>query len=153
MRHALAPGTGDPPEFRLDDCTTRRNLSDTGRAQARATGEAIRAAVSPPPDAVLTSRWCRCRETAELLGLGAPEPTPPLDSFLGRRHLRDDQTEALRALLAERLSRGERLVLVTHQVNVTALTGIVPRSGEAVAVRLAADGSLAVLGTVPPAAP
>src|SRR3712207_523458 len=68
MRHARTePGTGDPPGFRHDDCSTQRNLDATGRAQARAIGERLRAE-RVPLGRVLTSRWCRCRETAELLG-------------------------------------------------------------------------------------
>lgn len=150
MRHALAPGVGDPAGFRLDDCATQRNLSDAGRAQARASGAAIRAA-GAAPDAVLSSRWCRSAETAALLGLGAVAPAPAFDSFFRDGAARGARTEAARALLAERLGRGERLLVVTHQVNVSALAGGGIGSGETVLVRLGAGGALEVVGRIPAA--
>jgi phosphohistidine phosphatase SixA len=139
MRHAIAPGGGDPPGFRLGDCATQRNLSEEGRAQARATGALFRhngiAAA-----AVLSSGWCRCLETAELLGLGPVARAPALDSFFADRAEGPARTEALRRLLGA--WRGGPLVLVTHQVNITALTGIFPASGEAVAVATGADAGV-----------
>lgn len=80
MRHALAPGTGDPPNFRLEDCSTQRNLSAQGRAQARRIGEAFRRR-GIKVARVLSSQWCRCLETARLMNLGAVEPFAPLNSF------------------------------------------------------------------------
>jgi phosphohistidine phosphatase SixA len=135
MRHAIAPGGGDPPGFRLDACETQRILSDEGRAQARAIGDAFRAR-GIGAATVLSSAWCRARETAELLGLGPVAREPSLDSFFGDRARGPGQTAALRALLAS--WRGGPLVMVTHQVNVTALTGVFPASGEAVLVRTGA---------------
>ena len=75
MRHALAPGTGDPAGFTLEDCSTQRNLDDRGRAQALAIGAAFRAR-GVQFDAVLSSQWCRCQETASLLELGEVTPAP-----------------------------------------------------------------------------
>ncbi|WP_114377602.1 histidine phosphatase family protein [Elioraea thermophila] len=132
MRHALAPGTGDPPGFRLDDCATQRNLSERGRAQARAWGEALRT-MGLERATVLSSAWCRCRETAELLGLGPVAHHPALDSFFADRAREAERTAALRSLLRD--WRGGALVLVTHQVNITALTRLVPAQGGAVVVR------------------
>lgn len=146
MRHALAPGGGDPAGFRLDDPATQRNLSEAGREQARAVGAAIRAA-GVPVDAVLSSRWNRSRETAALLGLGPVEPVEALDSFFGARALGPARTEALRALLRARAGR-ERLVLVTHMVNIAALTGRSVGSGEAVLVELVGD-EVRVIGVAP----
>ncbi|MBK0398887.1 histidine phosphatase family protein [Limibaculum sp. M0105] len=148
MRHALAPGTGDPAGFRLDDCATQRNLDDRGRAQARAVGEAIGAA-GIGFDAVLTSQWCRCRETAELLALGAVRPFPALNSFFADRSTRDAQTAAVLDFLAVE-GAGQRILLVTHQVNITALTGRVPRSGEIIVAERGEDGRLRVTGTIRP---
>lgn len=76
MRHAIAPGTGDPSNFQLADCSTQRNLSEEGRTQARRTGEAFRDKQIPVRQ-VLSSEWCRCLETAELLDLGAVERFSP----------------------------------------------------------------------------
>ncbi|MEJ1157450.1 histidine phosphatase family protein [Prosthecomicrobium sp. N25] len=138
MRHALAPGVGDPPGFRLEDCGTQRNLSEAGRAQARRLGERLRAA-GVARARVLTSRWCRARDTAALLGLGTPEPFEPLDSFFAEPGRRASSTDRLGAFLAGLPRDGGPIVLVTHQVNITALTGRVPESGEALVLRL--DGT------------
>lgn len=146
MRHALAPGTGDPSRFELEDCSTQRNLDARGRAQARAVGAAIRAA-DIRIDRVWTSQWCRCRETADLLGLGDPVEQPMLNSFFRDRSVGPARTEELRRALAA-LPRLDRPVLVTHQVNITALTGVVPRSGEIVAISHAPDGDITLLGRV-----
>ncbi len=148
MRHALAPGTGDPAVFRLENCSTQRNLSEEGREQARRIGQAFRErniAIAR----VLSSRWCRCLETARLLDLGPVEPFPVLDSFFRRRDKGPQQTAALREFLAAQGS-GPSLVLVTHQVNITALTDIFPRSGEMVVIRPLPEGNLTVLGRLSP---
>jgi phosphohistidine phosphatase SixA len=149
LRHAIAPGGGDPPGFVLGDCATQRNLSDEGRDQARRIGRHL-AAAGPGIDHVLASRWCRAQETARLLGLGPVIPHPALDSFFARPERGPAQLAAMRALLRD-MSHA-RVVLVTHQVNITGLTGIVPRSGEAVALRLPMDPDAApiLLGTIPP---
>jgi phosphohistidine phosphatase SixA len=144
MRHALAPGTSDPPGFTLGDCATQRNLDQTGREQARAIGRAIRA-LQVDVDRVLTSEWCRCRETAELLGLGEVEAFPPLNSFFEDRSTRDVQTRQTRDFLAA-LPDDARIVLVTHQVNITALTGRFASSGETIIIDVAPDGRVEVLG-------
>lgn len=145
LRHAIAPGTGDPPGFALGDCTTQRNLDDRGRAQARAIGAALRDA-GITVDHVLTSQWCRSAETAELLGLGPVAEEPALNSFFADRSTREAQIAQTRRLLAA-LPEEETAVLVSHQVNITALTGIYPRSGETVVLRVGPDGALEVLGT------
>lgn len=142
LRHArTVPGTGDPPGFRLGDCSTQRNLSDAGREQARAIGAALRAE-RVPVGRVLSSRWCRCLETARLLDVGEVEPYPPLDSFFADRGRAGEQTEAVRELLRGWRGGPGNLLLVTHQVNITALAGVYPASGELVA----ATPGLEVLG-------
>ncbi|WP_103333466.1 histidine phosphatase family protein [Pseudotabrizicola formosa] len=147
MRHATAPGTGDPPGFRLGDCATQRNLSAAGQAEARAIGARFRAA-GIVFDQILTSEWCRARDTADLLGLGPVTAFPPVNSFFANRGDEPQQTAALLAHLAA-LPAGARVLIVTHQVNITALTGIVPRSGEAVVAQRMGQG-LQVTGRLPP---
>jgi phosphohistidine phosphatase SixA len=147
MRHALAPGTGDPEHFRLDDCSTQRNLDQTGREQARRTGQAFRER-GVEIGRVLSSQWCRCLETAELLALGEVKPFPPLNSFFGARERAQDQTEAVRALLAQADAEGPSLVMVTHQVNITALTGVSPGSGEIVVLRLGGPDIFETIGVL-----
>jgi hypothetical protein len=80
MRHALAPGCGDPSNIAIGDCATQRNLNDQGRAQAVKAGEWLLAqGVSNPK--LLASPWCRTQETAELLGIGAVRTSTDLSSF------------------------------------------------------------------------
>lgn len=149
MRHAIAPGTGDPANFRVDDCATQRNLDETGRQQARRFGERLRKAGFTAP-LVYASRWCRSSETASLLGFGAPLHAPDaLDSFFATRGKAEASTQALRRLIGE-LPRERTAILVSHQVNVTGLTGIFPASGEAVMLRLEPAGGFAVVGRVRP---
>jgi phosphohistidine phosphatase SixA len=134
IRHARAPGTGDPPGFVLTVCATQRNLSDEGRAQARRLGEQFsgeRVAVGR----VLSSRWCRALDTARLAFGERTEPFPPLDSFFANRTDEPAQSDAMRTLLADWRTRADALVCVTHQVNITALTGRVPREGAIIVVR------------------
>ena len=146
MRHALAPGTGDPENFTMGDCTTQRNFSQAGRAQAIRIGNRLKQAGITDAD-VYTSQWCRCRETAELLGLGTPVPLPPLNSFFRNYERKGPQTEALQTWLAgQQLVRP--LILVTHQVNITAFSTVYPASGEVVLMRRNADGRFEVTGSI-----
>jgi broad specificity phosphatase PhoE len=149
LRHARAPGVGDPPQFRLEDCTTQRNLSSDGREQARRIGAAFRAR-EVKVERVFASRWCRSLDTATLAFGPATEPHPPLDSFFAGRGEREAQTRAVRELIAAwRPDRGV-LVLVTHQVNITALTGEVPAEGEVLVLRPAPGPGFALVGRVRP---
>lgn len=143
MRHALAPGTSDPAQFQLDDCSTQRNLDTRGRDQARRIGAALRDN-GIAFDQILSSEWCRTRETADLLDMGQVTPFPPLNSFFQDRSTRDSQTRALRAHLAQ--TEG-KLMIVTHQVNISALAGQSTRSGEILILRQTDDG-ISVIGSI-----
>lgn len=147
MRHSDAPGSGgygDPPGFRLDDCPMQRNLSEDGRAHARRTGEAFRKhGVSF--DRVLTSPWCRCRETARLAIGSEAEPFEPLSNLVGRNEHRDRQVNALKDYLAG-LDGSARVLFVTHGIVVNALTGISLASGEMVIVKPSRQGEHTVVG-------
>lgn len=146
LRHALAPGTGDPPEFRLGHCTTQRNLSDEGRDQAVRIGDRFRDN-NIHGARVYSSQWCRCLETARLLKLGRVAELPPLNSFFRDFERRASQTEALRQWLRAQ-DLDHPLILVTHQVNITALTGVYPDSGELVVVHRSCSGDIQVVGTI-----
>ena len=143
MRHALAPGASDPDDFVLGDCSTQRNLDDRGRAQARAIGAAFRER-GITFDKVFTSQWCRCRETADLLDLGPVEAAPAINSFFQDFSQDAQSTEAARRLIAE--TSGRRM-LVTHQVNISSLTGRSTRSGEVLIIRME-DGAAEILGSI-----
>jgi phosphohistidine phosphatase SixA len=145
MRHADAPGIGDPAGFRLEDCSTQRNLSEDGRRQARAIGDRFRRqGIREAP--VYSSRWCRSLETARLLGLGEVTPHPGLDSFFRDAEQEERRTAEAKELI-RRLRGGASAVLVTPQVNIPALPGVFPREGEIVVVR--ADGDrIVVIGRI-----
>jgi len=146
LRHATAPGTGDPSQFKIDDCTTQRNLSDAGREEARRIGERFRHN-GIGRARIYTSRWCRALDTAQLLELGAVEVLPLLDSFFSRPERDQAQTRGLKQWLQQH-AKTELLILVTHQVNITALTGIHPAPGDIVVVAVSPTGSIRPLGTI-----
>lgn len=135
LRHAATEsGIGDPPGFRLDDCSTQRNLSAAGRAQAARFGAAF-AERRIRIDEVRSSQWCRCLETARLAFPGLTvRADPMLNSFFQDRSAEPRQTAALRAYLKD-LGR-RRVVLVTHQFSIAALTGESVAMGEAVVVAM-----------------
>jgi len=146
MRHALAPGVGDPDDFSLDDCRTQRNLSERGRQQAMQIGERFRDNGIVVTD-VYTSQWCRCRETAELLDLGVVNDLPPLNSFFRNRSRGPQQTADVLQWLSVREDR-KPLVLVTHMVNILELTGQSLSSGEMIVFRLQLDHSVSIIGRI-----
>jgi 8-oxo-(d)GTP phosphatase len=146
IRHAMAPGTGDPPNFALRDCSTQRNLSDEGRDQAYRIGLRFRANGMAAAQ-VFSSQWCRCLETASLLGLGEVQELPTLNSFFGNGEREQAQTQALKKWLAGQHLK-QPLVLVTHHVNIIALTGVYPASGEIVFLRRDDKGSFTTAGTI-----
>ncbi len=144
MRHASAPGFGDPEGFTLGDCKTQRNLSAAGREEARVLGETIRSQ-GIKPTAVYSSQWCRCLNTAEELKLGKVHALPALNSFFQGRGNSTEQTTALKKHLAT-LKPTDKVLYVTHQVNTTALTGVYPDSGEVVLFKFSPAGEVTVIG-------
>ena len=127
LRHALAPGFGDPAHFDIDDCATQRNLNDVGREQARAIG-AYMTRHDIVPDTILSSRWCRCRDTASEMAIGPFSTHTGLNSFFDGHVDRGRTLAALRAYMAT-IGPGRLELMVTHQVVISAVTGIAPRSG------------------------
>jgi phosphohistidine phosphatase SixA len=146
LRHALAPGFSDPQNFDVNDCKTQRNLNDKGRGQSRDIGalfrsNGIRNAL------VYSSQWCRCIETAQLLGIGEVAKLPALNSFFEHLDRKTLQTASVTEWI-EKAPLKVPTVMVTHQVNITALTGYSPASGEMVFVRQEPDGRSSVVGTI-----
>ncbi|WP_458097207.1 histidine phosphatase family protein [Roseomonas sp. WA12] len=144
IRHARAPGVGDPPGFDLARCETQRNLSEEGRAQARRLGEQFRAE-RVPVGRVISSGWCRALDTGRLAFGDAVAREPALDSFFEDRAEGPRQSAAMLALAESWQGRADCLICITHQVNVTALTGVVPAEGEIV-VAATRKGRFEVLG-------
>ena len=130
LRHALAPGVGDPRAFIKEDCSTQRNLNNEGRLQARLIGDFLRQSNIRFSE-ILTSEWCRCIDTVKELDLGKWETFSGLNSFFQGHEKKHHVIEKLRKKL-ESLNPSDLILLVTHQVVITEITGEVPRSGEMV---------------------
>jgi len=138
LRHAETdPGIGDPPNFKLSDCSTQRNLSESGREQSRRIGQWFHKH-ELLASAVQSSAWCRCRDTAEL-AFGPHTVLPALNSTFNNNNLPEPQTQSLRTRLRN-VPIGKFEIWVTHQVNITALTGEFTAMGEALMVH--ANGAL-----------
>jgi len=149
LRHANAPGIGDPAGFTLSDWRSQRNLDALGRAQAARLGVRLRSA-GVARAAIYSSQWCRCIETAQLLGLGEVTELPALNSFFGQPHERGRRAAMLRGFLAALPSNGPPVVLVTHQVVITALTGGYAAASGGMLLRLNGTSAPRVLGEFGP---
>ena len=150
MRHAIAPGGGDPAGFTLGDCSTQRQLSAQGRSQARAIGEQF-TSQDIPIAGVRSSRWCRAVDTATLLGLGKVRTASALDSvFTASERVADQKRRQTEKIIRDHRDKSGVLILVGHQANIIDLTGIAPDSGGAVVVKADASGRIRVLGQLAP---
>ena len=141
MRHADAPGYGDPAGYVLGQCATQRNLGDAGRKQAQTIGawlgqQGIASAQ------VFSSPWCRCLDTARLLNKGTVKTEASLGSFFDNMALEKKQTKALEAFIQNELAKAPKapLILVTHHVNIQAYTGKVVGVGDMVLVKVNPKG-------------
>ena len=148
IRHAETdPGVGDPPGFRLEDCKTQRNLNAAGREQARRLGEAFRRERVPIAQ-VLSSEWCRCRDTA-VLAFERYEPWPALNNLFGRRGSEPAQTRAMLERTGAYRGKGN-LVLVTHGATIVPVAGVNPAQGELVVMKPVVAGKLELVGRLRP---
>ena len=145
IRHALAPGSGDPDNFKIGDCSTQRNLNETGRAQARDIGNWLRRN-GVTSARVYSSQWCRCLETAKLMQLGAVKALPALNSFYERIQDREPNISALKDFIYRQSMDGQLIVFVTHFVTIGAITGEQVSSGRGVLLELKEDASYSVVG-------
>ena len=136
LRHASTePGLGDPPGFRIEDCSTQRNLSEKGRGEARRIGARFKAERVPVAK-VFTSPWCRCRETA-MLAFGRAEDWTPLSSTFDFPHQEAEFTERVKKRIGTyaRSHPAGNVVMVTHNVNIAALSRQSVEPGEMVVMR------------------
>ena len=145
IRHAYAPGSGDPDNFKVGDCTTQRNLDDRGREQARYIGDWLRSKGIKAAK-VYSSQWCRCLETARLLDLGTVAELPALNSFYELPQDRESNIKALRSFIANLPVSGELIIMVTHFVAILEIPGEGVSSGEGVVLKLKGKGTYDVLG-------
>jgi len=146
MRHGDAPGVGDPEGWRIDDCTTQRNLSERGRDEARSVGARLRAERIEIAR-VLSSPWCRCVDTATLVGVGPVQVEPAFANAFVLSGRRDALREGGQAVIGRWRGPGVLLV-VTHGENIRALAGRSPATAEIVVVASGADGTLREIGSL-----
>ena len=147
IRHALAPGNGDPPNFKIGDCATQRNLDDTGRNQARSIGVWLRNnGISSAR--VYSSQWCRCLETARYLNLGPVQELSALNSFYERTQDREPNLRALNDFISQQPVKGELIIMVTHFVTIAEIAGTGVSSGGGALLALHADAPYTVVGRV-----
>ena len=142
MRHALAPGYGDPSHFDVNDCSTQRNLDATGRAQAESLGRVLRKHQINFTE-IKSSQWCRCQETARLLNVGKVVSFTGLNSFFEEHADREQTLRKLKRYLGS-LKQDELVLLVTHQVVISAVTGVYAPSGGVVLFNTASKTSKAL---------
>ena len=141
MRHADAPGYGDPAGYVIGQCSTQRNLGDYGKRQSKAMGVWL-ANQGIQKAEVFSSPWCRCLDTANLLNKGPVKIEPSLGSFFDNMNLEKRQTKALETIIKNELAKQSKtpLILVTHHVNIDAYTGIVVGVGYMVLVKVNKNG-------------
>jgi phosphohistidine phosphatase SixA len=140
IRHARAPGTFDPPEFKLGVCSTQRNLNDEGRAQAKRLGEFLRE-MQVPIGRVFSSEWCRCIETAQL-AFGNDKVTTQA-TLSSPTKLSPEQRARHTELVRSQINRHTvgsaafqtNLVMVTHMFNIQDITGEGVAEGEILVVK------------------
>ncbi|MDH3574209.1 MAG: histidine phosphatase family protein [Desulfobacteraceae bacterium] len=145
IRHAYAPGSGDPSHFKIGDCSTQRNLDDRGRSQARTIGDWLRSKGIKVAN-VYSSQWCRCLETAALLNFGSVTELPALNSFYELPQNREPNIRALRSFIANLDATGDLIILVTHFVTILEIAGEGVSSGEGVVLKLKGQSAYDVLG-------
>ena len=144
IRHSLAPGGGDPPGFKINDCKTQRNLNLTGINQSKKIGKLFKKN-KVPVDQVLSSQWCRCKDTAKY-AFGNYKEFTALNSTFQSPYNRNEgkQLKELYNFVKKWDGKGKNLILITHYSIITAVTTAVPSSGEIVI----ADKNFKVLGTI-----
>ena len=146
LRHAEAPGRGEPANFDLNDCSTQRGLSDKGREEAVRLGHTLKA-MGVNVTKVVASRWCRAKQSAELLGLGPVEESRAFDNI----DLNKDRSQFLleneRKLVASWQGPGV-LVVVTHSSNLKALTKVAPESDSIMVAEPRGDADVASVAQI-----
>ena len=141
MRHADAPGYGDPQGYQLNQCSSQRNLGERGKKQAQAIGDWI-AKQGIQQAKVYSSPWCRCFDTATLLNKGPVTKEAALGSFFDNMSQAQKQTQELMNLI--QLERKQHpttpIIMVTHHVNIESFTGKVLGSGDMILVKVDSSG-------------
>lgn len=147
LRHAIAPGFGDPENIKIGDCNTQRNLDDSGRKQSIEIGNWLRKN-NIKPKAIYSSQWCRCLETARLLNLGEVNELSSLNSFYQMTQNREPNLKALKAFIAEQISDEMLIIMVTHSVTISEISGQNVASGNGVLLKINPSGTYEFVATV-----
>jgi len=131
IRHALAPGNGDPDNFNINDCTTQRNLSKNGIIQSKKIGlffEKNKIKI----DKVLSSEWCRCKETSSI-AFNNFQTKKFLNSFYSSKFAKNKKSQMINLKKYINSWKSDKnLVLVTHYVVISEALNYAPSSGEIV---------------------
>jgi len=147
LRHALAPGHNDPADLNLSNCQTQRNLDDVGRAQAVSIGNWLRAQ-GVTPSVVYSSQWCRCMDTATLMGFEPVVPEIALNSIADMPGSEASKLRKLRRFVQQVNARPGPAIMVTHSTIATHMIGGLLGSGEGSVIRMNADGTAVSTGRV-----
>ena len=150
MRHTTAPGIGDPTNYSLNDCKTQRNLSAEGIKQAFFNGEWLRKQGVGKAE-VYSSKWCRCKDTAELLNFGGFRVEPALASFFDDMSKAMEGNKNLKNFISEKIKSkgGQALIMVTHHVNIFEYMGENIASGDMVLAKVRPNGELISYKLIP----
>lgn len=135
LRHAKAPGFGDPSNIKIGDCSTQRNLNNEGKLQATKIGEVLKQN-NIQASAIFSSQWCRCLETAKLLDMGEVKELPSLNSFFEKTQNKEPNLKALRSFINSQDTNKKLIIMVTHQVTISAISGEYVSSGDGVLLKL-----------------
>ncbi len=149
IRHAIAPGFGDPDNIKIGDCNTQRNLNHQGRKQSREIGSWI-SDNGIKPSAIYSSQWCRCLDTARLLNLGKVEELKALNSFFQMPQNRDANLSALKEFMVNQIPDNNLIIMVTHSVTISAISGQNVASGNGVLIKLNQSAPYEIIGVVNP---
>ena len=149
LRHAIAPGFGDPENIKIGDCDTQRNLDNRGREQSIQIGNWLRKN-NIKPKAIYSSQWCRCLETARLLDLGEVKELSALNSFFEMPQNRESDLKSLKTFINKQVINQNLIIMVTHSVTISAISGQSVASGNGVLLKLNSSGSYEFIAAVNP---
>ncbi len=135
IRHANAPGYGDPDNIKIGDCSTQRNLDERGRKQSAKIGKWLESN-NIEPSAIYSSQWCRCLDTAQLLGLGAVKELSSLNSFFQMSQNRESSLRNLRQFISKQTTDNRLIIMVTHNITISAISGQNVAPGDGVLLKL-----------------
>ena len=147
IRHAIAPGYGDPDNIKIGDCSTQRNLDDQGRKQSAKIGEWLRSN-NIKPSAIYSSQWCRCMDTAKLLNLGKVQEFSALNSFFQMPQNREADLRTLKQFIGKQAIDNSLIIMVTHSVTISAIAGQSVASGDGVLLKLNKSAPYDFVGVV-----